>query len=114
MPACIVKAVTAIEDHPNPEASNTNVIRTADAQLVSAKVDGNPRYSVGDLVVHIPGGSLLPPALQERMGARDSKIRSSNYKGYRSEGMLLPVAEVPGTHVEGADVTDALGVTYAP
>lgn len=112
MKACLVKVVTAVEDHPNPEASSTNVIRTSDAQLVSSKVDGEPRYRVGDLVVHIPGGSIVTAALQARLHSKELRIRSSNYKGFLSEGMLLPASEVPGALKEGDDVTQELGVTY--
>ena len=53
---------------------------------------------------------MLPPALQERLGAREAKIKAGNFAGTRSEGMLMPAAEVRASLVEGEDVTTELGV----
>ncbi len=128
MSTCPVKRVTAVEPHPLPEGSHLNVVRLDDAQLVSMKVNGQPRYKVGDLVVHIVPGSLLPVDLLKRLDAWNeaegkgklegkalgNRIKASNFKTVRSEGMLLPVAEVPGEPLaEGDDAAPALGISFA-
>ena len=126
MTGCIVKRVTAVEPHPEPDAGHLNVVRTADAQLVSMKVGEEPRYKVGDLVVHIPDGALLPVALLKRLDVWDeaegkgrlrgplgNRMKSSRFRKVMSEGMLLPPAEVEGgPYAEGDDVSSALGVTF--
>lgn len=128
MSACILKRVTAVEAHPDATATHLNVVRTADAQFVSMVLDsGAPRYAVGDLVVHIPDGAMLPNELLRRLdvwddeagrgrlkGSLGNRVKASNFKGFRSEGMLLPAAEVEGgPHAEGENVSAALGVTFA-
>lgn len=113
MPTCTVKRVVAVETFPNPEITSVNLVRTAGEQFVSGKLDdGTPRYAVGDLVIHIVHGSILTDAMMERLDTDKRKIRAGNYKGVRSEGMLLPASEIPGT-VEGDDVTAALGITFS-
>lgn len=125
MPSCFVKRVTAVEAHPDPEATHLNVVRVSDAQFVSMKLDGGtPRYAVGDLVVHLPDGAILPTALLVRLdvwdegagrgrlkGSLGNRVKASNFRGFRSEGMLLPVGEAQGgPHAEGADVSSVLGI----
>lgn len=127
MSACTVKRVASVEAHPDAEATHLNVVRVPDAQFVSMKLEGGvPRYSVGDLVVHIPDGALLPDELLRRLdvwdeakgkgalkGPAGNRVKASNFRRFRSEGMLLPAGEVPGgPHAEGDDVTAALGVAF--
>jgi len=126
MSTCTVKRVSAVEEHPDPTGSHLNVIRTADTQFVSMKVDGQPRYKVGDLVVHIADGALLPDDLMKRLdvwntaenkgglrGPNNNRIKASNFKKVWSDGMLLPVAEVPGEPLaEGDDAAPALGIRF--
>ena len=94
------------------------MVRTADAAFVSQNVadaQGDltaPRYNVGDLVVHLPHGARLSTTLQERLGAKESRIRAGNFAGFRSEGMLMPVSEVKADAVDGDDVTTLMGVTF--
>lgn len=119
MSACIVKRVSivgphVVPDQPERNREDLNILFTQDGtQFVSQKVDLTvPRYSVGDLVIHIPHGSKLPPELQERLGAKESKIKAGNFSGVRSNGMIMPADEVRSGLVEGDDVTTELGVTY--
>ncbi len=113
MPACTVKRVVAVEPFPNPEVTGVNLVRTAGEQFVSGKLeDGTPRYAVGDLVIHVAHGSILTDEMMTRLDTDKRKIRAGNYKGVRSEGMLLPASEVPGA-VEGDDVTAALGIAFS-
>ena len=114
MPSCTVKTVADVGPHPRGDRDDLNVLHTRDGlQFVSQKIDGiTPRYGVGDLVVHIPHGAILPAALQERLGAEKPKIRAGNFAGSRSEGMLMPASEVRPDAREGDDVTDELGITF--
>ena len=114
MPACIVKRVVSVGPHSREDRQDLNVLRTSDGlQFVSQKVDRTvQRYQVGDLVVHIPHGAILTPALQERLGTDKPKIKAGNFAGDRSEGMLMPVGEVREGAAEGDDVTADLGITF--
>ena len=112
--ACIVRKIASVAPHPREDRPDLNVMLTEDnIQFVSQKIDMTiQRYQVGDLVVHIPGGSKLPAELQERLGSRDAKIKAGNFAGVRSEGMLMPVSEVKPDAQLGEDVTEILGVTF--
>ena len=125
MTKCLIKKVTSVESHPDVSATHINVIRTQDSQFVSMKLeDGSPRYKVGDLIVHIPDGALLDENLMKRLdvwdyennkgklkGSKGNKIKASNFRGFRSEGMLLPASEV-GTLKEGDDASEMLKITF--
>jgi hypothetical protein len=123
---CIIGTVTAVEPHPHPDGGHLNVVRTDGGQFVCMKLDGGvPRYAVGDLVVHLPDGAVLPTALLRRLGVWDddagrgtmkgsigNRVKASRFKGVLSDGMLFPVGEVPGgPHAVGDDLAAVLGVT---
>jgi tRNA-binding EMAP/Myf-like protein len=114
MAACTVKRVTDVGPHPREDRDDLNVLHTQDGlQFVSQKIDRTvQRYQPGDLVVHIPHGAILPPALQERLGAREAKIKAGNFAGVRSEGMLMALSEVRPGALEGDDVTSELGISF--
>ena len=133
MSACPILTVTAVEAHPDETATHLNVVRGAapggePLQFVSQKLEGGvPRYKVGDLVAHIPDGALLPDDLMKRLdvwdhqnnrghlkGAGRNRMKASRFRGFLSEGMLMPAAEVPGgPHAPGDDASAALGITFA-
>src|SRR6185503_10263785 len=75
-------------------------------------------FQVGDLAVYCEIDSLLPDRPEfEFLKARGFRIRTIRLRGEISQGICFPLSILPeGTEItEGADVTDALGVTkYEP
>ena len=73
-------------------------------------------YKEGDMVVYLEIDSVLPKDLAERAGFTDKYLKTRRFKGVYSQGMCLPLSELPdwlqkkGVK-EGQDVTTELGIT---
>ncbi len=105
----------AVEPHPN--ADRLDLCRVKGWQCVAQK----GQYSSGDLAIYIPIDSVLPQALVAALGIEKmyhKRIRTVKLRGYVSQGMLAPLTipldlfvtdKVPEP-VEGADLTEALGI----
>lgn len=112
MPAHVLR-VTAVEDHPK-KGDTVSVVTVAHApatpfQFVAqkiAKMSGSvPRYSVGQLVLFVPGGNLLPLWLLKRgfydeatgkgflEGKLGNRVKAQNFGGVRSEGVHFELIE---------------------
>jgi len=126
MSSCLIKRVKTVDQHPEKEHLNI-VCLDDESQLVSMKLeDGTSRYKIGDLVVHIPHGAILPETLMRRLdvwdeekgcgllnGAQKNKIKRSKFSGIMSEGMLLPADETSITFpCTGMDASSVLGVEF--
>lgn len=77
-------------------------------------------YKEGDLVIYLEIDSVLPKELAERANFTDSHLKTRRFKGVYSQGMCLPVTELPAWFKEqypnlatkvGVDVTTELGIT---
>ncbi|WPV65891.1 RNA ligase (ATP) [Chitinophaga sp. LS1] len=83
-------------------------------QLVVKKDEFNP----GDLCIYCEIDSLMPPKPEfEFLRARGMRIKTARLRGQISQGIAFPLSYLPaGFEVEeGADCTDALGITkYDP
>ena len=73
-------------------------------------------YKEGDMVVYLEIDSVLPKELAERAEFTDKYLKTRRFKGVYSQGMCLPISELPewlqkkGIK-EGQDVTTELGIT---
>ena len=128
MSGSIIRSVTCSSAHPDPARSHLDVITlSGGAQMVSMKLeDGSSRYGVGDLVVHLQAGSMLPESMLKRLDVWDEKtgkgrargplgnrLVASKFGGVMSDGMMLPVSEVPGgPYSIGDDVSAILEVVF--
>ncbi len=73
-------------------------------------------YKEGDLVVYLEIDSVLPKDLAERAGFTDKYLKTRRFKGIYSQGMCLPISELPDWLqkkgvTEGQDVSTELGIT---
>lgn len=77
-------------------------------------------YKEGDLVIYLEIDSVLPKDLAERAGFKDKYLKTRRFKGIYSQGMCIPVTELPAWFKErypdlatkvGQDVTTELGIT---
>lgn len=72
-------------------------------------------YREGDKVVYLEIDSVLPKELAERANFTDSHLKTRRFKGVYSQGMCLPLTELPEKLQKGAevgqDVTKELGIT---
>jgi hypothetical protein len=71
-------------------------------------------YKEGDKVVYLEIDSILPKDLAERSGFTDSHLKTRRFKGVYSQGMCIPMSELPPRLVDanvGQDVTAELGIT---
>jgi tRNA-binding EMAP/Myf-like protein len=91
--AAIVSQVTKVEDHPSSEKPHLGVfILDNEHQMIGIdNVDGSRRFNVGDLVVHIRPGSIIPEWLINEgfENLKGGKVKASNFAGVRSEGIML-------------------------
>ncbi|MFN0033797.1 MAG: RNA ligase (ATP) [Saprospiraceae bacterium] len=107
-----IQRIKALEPIENADAiSKATVLGW---QLVVKKDE----FQVGDLCIYCEIDSLLPERPEfEFLRPRKMRIRTVRLRGQISQGICFPLSFLPeGTDIqEGADVTDALGVTkYEP
>lgn len=102
-----IQSIKALE--PIPEADAIQKATVLGWQLVVKKGE----FQVGDLVVYCEIDSLLPDRPEfEFLKPRGMRIRTIRLRGQISQGICFPLSVLPqGTPiVEGADVTEILGV----
>lgn len=98
----VMEITNPIEDHPN--ADRLSIIRIHDYLCISAKLeDGSHRYSVGDLIVYVPEGAVVPEYLLKPgfwnentgkgilAGANGDRVKAMKLRGIISQGILFPV-----------------------
>jgi tRNA-binding EMAP/Myf-like protein len=76
-------------------------------------------YHEGDLVIYLEIDSVLPKELAERANFTDKYLKTRRFRGVYSQGMCLPISELPAWYKEqhpdlikeGTDVTTELGIT---
>lgn len=76
-------------------------------------------YSVGSLAVYFPLDSVLPAELTEKLGLKNSRIRTVRLRGEISQGFCVPTQDLFGPENDmfkvGDDLTEYFGVTkYEP
>jgi RNA ligase (TIGR02306 family) len=135
----VVEIINPVEHHPN--ADRLSLIRIGGYTCVSGKLeDGSHRYKVGDLVVYVPEGAVVPDYLlkpgfwNEKEdkgglgGAAGNRVTPLKLRGIFSQGILFEVEDdgqgsktllgEDGTYLfvkAGTDVTAHLGITkYEP
>lgn len=110
--------ITSVEEHPDPTGQHLSIMRHTsegqDYQAVSMKVgsgsDLAPRYQVGDLVLFVYDKTVVPENLLREGfwdhengrgilggnsgGLKGNRVKASNFKGVRSEGIMFPVSTV--------------------
>lgn len=89
----IVSQVKEVQDHPNEEKSHLGVfILHSGAQLIGVNnEDGSRRFQVGDLLIHVKPGSIIPQKIIDSGfdNVKGGKIKASNFSGVKSEGIML-------------------------
>lgn len=98
----VVEITQPVEHHPN--ADRLSLIRIHDYLCISAKLeDGSHRYKVGDLVVYVPEGAVVPDYLLRPgfwdetknkgilAGPDGNRVKALNLRGIFSQGILFPV-----------------------
>lgn len=85
----LVKPVLEVYDHPN--ADRLSIVKIDGYNCISAKLeDGSHRYSVNDMVVYIPEGSVVPEWLLKKMDFwKDNKGTLSSSGGNRVKAIRL-------------------------
>jgi RNA ligase (TIGR02306 family) len=134
----VVEIVDPVTHH--PDADRLSLIKVNDYICISAKLeDGSHRYNVGDLVVYVPEGAVVPEYLlkpgfwsEEKgkgilAGSKGDRVKAMRLRGIFSQGILFPVQNDPAGNVlfnssgdkcyvqSGDDVAEFLGITkYEP
>ena len=128
MPA-FVRRVAEVDSHPAVEKTHLGVFTLSNG-VVCIGVDpaeGVRRFKVGDLLVHVEPGSVIPEWIEGFDNLKNRRVKASNFAGVRSEGIMLNV-EDPFMHDkecyihndaqdvgqefnEGDDVSAHLGIT---
>ena len=110
--SCPVVRVAEVIDHPGADRLSIVRLEGLGYTCISGKLeDGSPRYKAGDCVVYIPSAAVLPEYLLKEMdfwntetgkgtlaGANGDRVKPLKLRGVFSEGILLPVDRVNGTH----------------
>lgn len=134
--------VERVEDHPN--ADRLSLVYFREYVTISAKQDdGSHRYNIGDLVVYVPEGSVVPEYLLKKgfwdekkgtgilAGSNGDRAKAIRLRGILSQGIMFPVTKTvineEISHViyndnsqflevsEGSDVSEFLGIVkYEP
>jgi len=126
----------SVIDHPKADRLNVNTL--GEFTLISnKKEDGSARYKVGQLMIHIPIGAIVPNYLLKDgywdekegkgiLGGEDGNIvEGRKMKGIVSQGLIMPLDVYndgydfiingngdPYRVFEGDDVTDFLGIEF--
>ena len=125
---CIVYPIHILSDH--PEAEGLEVAEVGGHSLVVGK-----HYDEGTLGIFIPDGAIIPDKLAEEMrvlgrlaGKQRNRVKARDFFGVFSEGLyygsrFYDLAEGQKVYsngpswnpdwIEGQDVTDEIGVTFA-
>lgn len=89
----IVSQIAEVKDHPNPEKAHLGVfILNSGAQLIGVNnEDGSRRFKVGDLLVHVKPGAIIPEHIIKNgfENVKGGKIKASRFAGVESEGIML-------------------------
>lgn len=102
----LVEKVVNVEDHPN--ADRLSIVTVRGYKCISSKVpDGaggiKPRYNIGDLVVYIPEGAIVPEMLLKAgfwdteknkgilAGKNGDRVKAIKLRGVLSQGILFSV-----------------------
>lgn len=139
----IVEITQPVENH--PDADRLSIVKIGGYLCISGKVELDPldentaythRYSVGDKVVYVPEGALVPEYILRNgfwsekdnkgllAGSKGNRVKAKRLRGIFSQGLLLAVSS-DGTltneagetrsFVAGDDVAEFLGITkYEP
>lgn len=84
--------ITEIHNHPNADRLELAIVAE------SPVVVGKGQYRVGDTVVYVPIGSVLPPAIKDRLLQNSkislgNKIKAVRIRGIVSQGLILDPKE---------------------
>lgn len=130
--------VERIENHPN--ADRLSLVYFREFVTISAKLeDGSHRYNVGDLVVYIPEGAVVPEYILKKgfwdeknnkgilAGTRGDRVKPIRLRGVLSQGIMIPTSKDEYGSIivhnenstmnvdEGSDVSEFLGIVkYEP
>lgn len=98
----LVEEVSRVEDHPN--ADRLSLVGVRGYNCVSAKLeDGSHRYKVGDKVVYIPEGAVVPDWLLKKgfwnekedkgflAGSKGNRVKAIKLRDVISQGILFSV-----------------------
>jgi len=99
-----------IDVQPIPNADAIEVATVLGWQVVIKKGE----FKVGDLCVYCEIDSIMPPRPEFAFLQPHFRIKTIRLRGQISQGICFPLAllgERSTSHVEGADVTELLGVT---
>ncbi len=101
---------------PHPNADRLEIIEIFGWQVVTQK----DKYTVGDIVLHIPIDVVLPQWLSDTFGVTPylskGRVRAAKLRGEPSFGFVVSIEHVkPFLIPEAADAATALGITkYEP
>lgn len=126
MPA-FVRRVEEVDSHPSLEKLHLGVYTLSNGAICIGvdPSEGVRRFAVGDLLVHVEPGSVIPEWIEGFDNLRNRKVKASNFAGVRSEGIMLNVEKtgfeglcavrngdgVARPSSVGDDVTEYLGIT---
>lgn len=102
----VVQIDQPVEDH--PDADRLSIIKIGGYLCISAKVENEDgslrhRYSVGDLVVYVPEGAVVPEYILREgfwsekdnkgilAGSKGDRVKAKRLRGIFSQGLLLGV-----------------------
>lgn len=106
----LVEEIVSVTDH--PDADKLSIVQIRGFHCVSGKLeDGSHRYKVGDLVVYVPEGAVVPDYLLRDgywnaekgqgilAGSKGNRVKALKLRGFVSQGIIFPVLTAFSTHV---------------
>ena len=107
----LIESVASVEDHPN--ADRLSLVGIRGYKCVSAKLeDGSHRYKVGDRVVYVPEGAVVPEWLLRKgfwsekdnkgmlAGSKGDRVKAIRLRDALSQGILFSVNRFAGYDYE--------------
>lgn len=103
----LIESVASVEDHPN--ADRLSLVGIRGYKCVSGKLeDGSHRYKVGDRVVYVPEGAVVPEWLLRKgfwsekdnkgmlAGSKGDRVKAIRLRDALSQGILFSVDKFDG------------------
>ena len=114
----VVEITNPVEDH--PDADRLSIIKIGGYLCISAKVENldgtlRHRYQVGDLVVYVPEGAVVPEYILREgfwsekdnkgilAGSKGDRVKAKRLRGIFSQGLLLGVEMEEKSAVGGSN-----------
>lgn len=107
--SCPLLQVTSVENHPGADRLSIVKLDNMDFICIANKLeDGSPRYKVGDNLIYIPEGAVVPAWIMKQFGYWDEEknrgglsgsnhnvVKAKKLRGIFSQGLIIPVGFDP-------------------